>query len=415
MRETVTLTRRPSTWVATDPSGGTRAQPRVVAAAVALLAAGAAWLAASYGVRHGALFLIGAGCGLVLYHAAFGFTAAFRAVVTTGDARGLRAQLVMLAVATVLFAPILAAGQGLGTTVGGAVAPAGVSVAVGAFIFAIGMQLGGGCGSGTLFHLGSGATSLAFTLAGFIAGSVIATFHMPFWWSTPALADASLGQLLGWPQAVALQLVVLGLLAAALWRLERSRSAARPAPEPALHGWPRLLHGPWPLLAGGVALAVLNTLTLVVAGHPWTITWAFSLWGGKLLQAAGYDLSAVVFWSGPFQQAALARPVLADVTSVMDLGLVLGAFLAAGLAGRFGAARRLRARPVVVAVVGGLLLGYGARIAYGCNIGAMFSGIASTSLHGWLWGVAALAGTPIGVRLRAHFGVGSAERSAPSG
>src|SRR3970040_1093321 len=52
--------------------------------------------------------------------------------------------------------------------------------------------------------------------------------------------------------------------------------------------------------------------------------------------------------------------------------------------------------------VGGLLLGYGARIAFGCNIGAYVSGIASTSLHGWLWGVGALIGTPVGVYLRAR-------------
>jgi uncharacterized membrane protein YedE/YeeE len=46
------------------------------------------------------------------------------------------------------------------------------------------------------------------------------------------------------------------------------------------------------------------------------------------------------------------------------------------------------------------LLGYGARLAYGCNIGAFFSGIASTSLHGWVWIVAAVLGNIIGVRLR---------------
>jgi hypothetical protein len=84
----------------------------------------------------------------------------------------------------------------------------------------------------------------------------------------------------------------------------------------------------------------------------------------------------------------------------MDLGLVLGAGLAAGLAGRFGSARRPAPRLLAAGLIGGLLLGYGARIAYGCNIGAMFSGIASTSLHGWLWGAAALLGTPVGVRLR---------------
>jgi hypothetical protein len=48
----------------------------------------------------------------------------------------------------------------------------------------------------------------------------------------------------------------------------------------------------------------------------------------------------------------------------------------------------------------------GARIAFGCNIGAFFSGVASTSLHGWLWIAAALPGTWLGARLRPAFGLG---------
>ena len=56
-------------------------------------------------------------------------------------------------------------------------------------------------------------------------------------------------------------------------------------------------------------------------------------------------------------------------------------------------------------MVGGLLLGYGARLAYGCNIGAYFSGIASGSLHGWLWLVAAFTGNVSGTRLRPAFGL----------
>jgi hypothetical protein len=50
-------------------------------------------------------------------------------------------------------------------------------------------------------------------------------------------------------------------------------------------------------------------------------------------------------------------------------------------------------------------MGYGARIAYGCNIGAFFSGVASTSLHGWAWIIAALGGNAMGVRLRPWFGL----------
>jgi uncharacterized membrane protein YedE/YeeE len=89
---------------------------------------------------------------------------------------------------------------------------------------------------------------------------------------------------------------------------------------------------------------------------------------------------------------------------MMDAGIVLGALLAAGLAGRFHAGRVQLTRGIV-ALAGGLLLGYGARLAFGCNIGAYFSGIASTSLHGWLWLAGALLGTPIGVALRRRAGV----------
>lgn len=56
----------------------------------------------------------------------------------------------MVALVTLLFAPVLAAGQVFGLPVVGAIAPVGMSVAAGAFVFGIGMQLGGGCGSGTL-------------------------------------------------------------------------------------------------------------------------------------------------------------------------------------------------------------------------------------------------------------------------
>jgi uncharacterized membrane protein YedE/YeeE len=95
--------------------------------------------------------------------------------------------------------------------------------------------------------------------------------------------------------------------------------------------------------------------------------------------------------------------VLTDVTSVMNAGIILGALLAAVLAGRFRPAWRISARSVVAAVAGGLLLGYGARLAYGCNIGAYFSGIASGSLHGWLWLLAAYAGNVVGTGLRPIF------------
>ncbi|MBI3452667.1 MAG: YeeE/YedE family protein [Rhodospirillales bacterium] len=75
--------------------------------------------------------------------------------------------------------------------------------------------------------------------------------------------------------------------------------------------------------------------------------------------------------------AALAGSILDDDTSVMDIGIVIGALVAAALAGRFRPSLRIPLRSLAAAVLGGLVLGYGSRIAFGCNIGAFFSGTAS--------------------------------------
>jgi uncharacterized protein len=237
-----------------------------------------------------------------------------------------------------------------------------------------------------------------------MAGSVLATFHMPFWGALPTLGELVLGERFGWGRAAVVQLAAIGLLAATIRRVERRRGSIA-APQPARGGRARSARGPWPLATGAVALAGLNAVTLVLAGHPWTITWAFTLWGGKALRATGYDLSTVPFWTGEFQQTALAAPIFADVTSVMDIGLVVGAFLGAGLAGRFALSRRIAPSVAAASLLGGLLLGYGSRIAFGCNIGAYVSGIASTSLHGWVWAAGAIVGTPAGVYLRRRMGL----------
>ena len=163
--------------------------------------------------------------------------------------------------------------------------------------------------------------------------------------------------------------------------------------------------GQWPLFWGVVILALLNLATLLVAGHPWSVTYAFGLWGAKLWSAVGGDPGSWVYWSRGYPAESLGRSVLADTTSVMDFGIILGALLAAALAGKFAPAMKLSGIRVITAIIGGLLLGYGARLSFGCNIGALVAGIASGSLHGWLWLVAAFSGAITGVYIRIWIGV----------
>ena len=198
-----------------------------------------------------------------------------------------------------------------------------------------------------------------------------------------------------------MSLTAFGLIALATVMIERRAGLPRKSDD--LHY--DTLRGPWPLAAGALGLALVNIATLVLAGRPWGVTSAFALWGSKAIAAAGVNVASWPYWTPAARAAELKASVALDVTSVMDAGIMLGALVAAGLAGRFAPAWRVPMRSLLAAVIGGLFLGYGARIAYGCNIGAYFSGIASASVHGWLWLVAAFAGSVLGTRLRPFFGL----------
>jgi uncharacterized membrane protein YedE/YeeE len=353
------------------------------------------------GGHQAALLLVGLGLGFSLLHSALGFSGAWKNLIEKRRSRGVRAQLWLLGLSALLFIPLIYQFSQPGSY-SPALAPAGLSVLIGAFLFGIGMQLGSGCGSGTLYTVGGGHINMLVTLAFFILGAFVATTHSEFWSQLPALGAVSLPRSLGWWQALLLQLLILMLLYGAVSAREKGRygdlERLSLKPEHRFdHNW---LQGPWPLAWGAIALSLLGLATLLLAGHTWSITFAFGLWGAKIWQALGGELVNWSYWLSGYPAQALDKSVLADVTSVMDIGIILGAVLAAGLANSFDRQKTIRWRLLLVSALGGLLLGYGARLAYGCNIGSLLAGIASGSLHGWFWLAAGFVGSMVGVRLR---------------
>ena len=84
--------------------------------------------------------------------------------------------------------------------------------------------------------------------------------------------------------------------------------------------------------------------------------------------------------------------------------MILGATAAAAWRALSAGSPGPPARGLAGAAIGGLLI-VGARLAFGCNIGALIGGMASGSLHGFLWFAAALPGCWVGMRLRPLFGL----------
>lgn len=389
--------------------------PAPFLAALAGLLIVAALAFAERGAAFGAAALIGGFAGFALYHASFGFTAAWRRMARERRGAGLRAQMLLIALTCLVSYPLLAWGGSIGVEAHGFILPMGVSSALGALVFGAGMQLGGGCASGTLFAAGGGSSRMVLVLAFFVAGSFLATAHWDFW-SRPEpeatgawglLKDAATARLndnrgvslireLGGFGALA---VILAFCAAAALLSAMVERRAHGGLEPA-RATASLLTGPWSLAAGAVALSLVGIGALLTLGQPWGVTSAFALWGAKAWLLAGGSVEGWSYWSG-WRAGQLEASLFADGISVMNFGIVAGAMAAAALAGKWAPTLRMSGREVATAVIGGLMMGYGARLAYGCNIGAYLGGLVSGSLHGFWWLLWGFAGSCLGVRLRA--------------
>ncbi|WP_345793842.1 YeeE/YedE family protein [Thauera sp. JM12B12] len=369
------------------------------------------------GVRQGLLALLGIGFGAVLQGARFGFTTGWRDFIERRDPQGLWAQMLLMVLAAVFTLPLIA---GSGGELVGAVAPLTISLVLGAFLFGAAMQLADGCGSGTLYKAGAGSPLSFVVLPTFAFGSFLGASHQPAWIALGGLPAVDL-LAFGWPTALTLTVAACALVALAAGRAARggrarvassapqavardlvragtaSFVAAAPAAAPAMRGWARR----WWL--GAALLAVLYLLHLLVAGQPWGIVYGMGVWGAKLVGALGWDLSGDAFWGVAPHAQRLVEPVLADVTSVTNIGLIYGAIAASRWNGpaefNLPSGRRLAA-----AAIAGLVMGYSARMAFGCNVGAYLGGIASASLHGWVWFALAFAGSIFGVRIRRRIG-----------
>jgi hypothetical protein len=365
--------------------GAAQAAPRprraalIGAASLVVLA-----VAAAAGARYGLLLAIGLGFGIALEGLRFGFAGPWRALLLRREPAGVLAQLLAIALVAVVAIPLVSQGGG---EIIGAHAPVGWAMIGGAFVFGAAMQVVLGCGSGTLVNAGSGNPVGLLALPFFALGSFAGAWHL-LWWTD--LGTLPLVVLEG-TQGLLVTLALLGAVAAALLWI-------------AAPGARRL---PRRLIVAALAVAALALANLAVAGQPWGVVYGLGLWAAKGAAALGVDLSASAFWAAPGNVERLGASIFTDVTSLTNIGIIAGAFLvAAWRAGGLSAPLpRLPLRAWVAVAVAGLAMGYASRLAFGCNVGAFFSGISTGSLHGWVWFAAALAGSAAGLRLRPALGL----------
>ncbi len=343
------------------------------------------WLLWSVSARQALLLLVGVGLGAVLAGARFGFTIGWRMLVEQRDPAGVYGQLLLLALLSALSMPLLARFPETTAALG----PLSVSLLVGAFVFGLCMQIADGCGSGTLYKAGLGVPLNMAILPLFALGSFAGSAHLNGWLALGALPPVGLVSAFGAGGALAATGVALALIALGVGRWSGQRLDLRRLPR----RW----------LWGALGLALLAALNLLIAGQPWGVVYGFGLWAAKLATALGaFEPSANAFWSEPGHAERLQQTLLLDVTSITNIGILAGALWVS--ARRPESPRQLTGAQWAIGLLAGFIMGYSSRLAFGCNVGAMVSGISTGSLHGWLWVPLAFAGTLIGLRVRRRFG-----------
>ncbi|MEI7713417.1 MAG: YeeE/YedE family protein [Rhodospirillales bacterium] len=357
------------------------ADRRVLLASSAALIGVASILAHDGNWRAVALLSVAAALGTVFLTTNFGYTGAFRAWIARRDGSGLAAGIAVAMVAAPVIVPVASMVPGYS----GFEAPIGAPLIGGAALFGVGMQWGNGCGSGTLYSAGGGSRRMWVVLPFFCLGGLLGSLALPAAVALPAIPEIVLPRILGpWYGLVATLLVAAALTGLVLGRGPRPTTAQ---------------------LKTAALIGALAALAFTISGQPWGVTTGLTLWGAKAAVVLGFDVANTTFWSWDGPKQALMGSILAQDSSLMDIGMLLGATIAAARMNTFRNQASPPFRGLLGAAIGGLLMGIGARLSFGCNIGALIGGIASGSLHGFVWFFAVLPGCWLGIRLRPLFGL----------
>ena len=330
------------------------------------------------GARFGIVLSIGLGFGIVLEGLRFGFAGPWRMMILHREPAGILAQLLAIGLVACVAIPMLAFHP---TELSGAQAPIGWAMIGGAFVFGAAMQIILGCGSGTLVNAGSGNPVSLVALPFFALGSFAGAYHI-FWWTD--LGSLPIMTLEGGAGLVG-TLILLIIMAGIFLILGKKGSRSLPRR----------------YIIAAIFIAVLAICNLLVSGQPWGVVYGLGLWAAKGAVVLGFDLSSSTYWAASSSVGRLNSSVLTDYTSLTNIGMLAGAFGVSVWRNRdLGLTVPSYSLSTWFAVIlAGLALGYASRLAFGCNVGAFFSGISTGSLHGWVWFIAAFMGAFLGIRI----------------
>lgn len=359
----------------------------------------------NYGRAASWVFLLGLSFGWILQRARFCFFCMLRDLFEGRDSRAALAMVLALLVGivahTVLFTGWIPNPLRGHLPPRAFIGPVSWVVALGGFTFGLGMSLSGSCISAHLYRLGEGSLLAPISLIGAFFGALLGLKS----WNPlylRVLIDAPIFWLPGWKGftvAVALSALVLGGIA---WLLLRwlPTPASRPVPEPvtaksALHG---VFTHRWPAWMGGLGVGLLSTAALY-RGQPLGVTAELNRLAREFGNARNWLPDRLEGLDAFRGCRALGDDPALTMNALFVIALVVGGIIGAAGTGVISPSQpKLKAYPL--ALLGGVLLGWGGYIALGCTIGTLLSGVHAGAGSGWIFALTMVIGVRLALPLR---------------
>ena len=375
--------------------------------------------------------IVGLGLGYSLARGYTGFAGSVNRAVSNGSTKLMRALMFMFFISSIVVAAFMFGDAGEGTY-NLWVNPINFGLILGAGVFGFGMSMSQCCATGVLTDLSSGFTRAIITLfffmfANFLAMPIqkTATWVTQSWFSTGDYRGVYFPDLFKWDglNGYLGALVLTGLIALAvvavsyLYEKRRKAEGTYQVVPAELKDeandlvkvedfdvvsedtYNRLFVKPWKLKTAMGMIAVLFTVLFAVTKGGWGASGPMGIWFGKILMLFGASAESLE----AFTQTAAASfeaPFFANAVNVQNTGIALGAVVYLLTAGifktTFMSELKITPKQGALYALGGFAMGAGARLANGCNVGGMYTPIASFSLAGWLFLLFMLLGGILG-------------------
>lgn len=390
--------------------------------------------------------LVGVGLGYVLSRGYMGFAGSVNRAYTTGSTRLMKTLMLMFFITSLFSIAVLFNADA--TTFDLWINPINTGLLIGGILFGFGMSFSCCCASGVLTDLASFLPRALITLIFFCFGVFIGfPLQNTQNWITESWVSTETGNkigtkgvylpdlfkfdgLQGYLGAILLTgiLCLIVIYIANLYENKRKREGSyvgflsekvqdvqlkkeiENRQNKGENGgyYYQLFEKPWSLKTGAFIISGIFVLLMGVTKAGWGASTPYGFWFGKGLMVLGISPETISEFT-KMSDKPFILPFFEHPINVQNVGIFLGAlfYLLSAKIFKKTVSLEWKISPKLAFfyAIGGLFMGFGTRLANGCNVGALYTPIANFSLSGWIFLIFLVIGGILGNKVAKRAGV----------